>query len=142
MAKKPDTEHFVDMFASLGRDLKMPQVDVDHILDHHRKNLEALEKASRSAASGATDVFTRQREILEQTLGEVRDMATKMVVPGSPKELMDRQTELAKKSFEAAVKNASDIGEVISRSSTEAIEILRNRIKEAMEEMQKGIVKK
>ncbi len=142
MAKKPDTEHFVDMFASLGRDLKMPQVDVDHILDHHRKNLEALEKASRSAASGATDVFTRQREILEQTLGEVRDVATKMVVPGSPKELMERQTELAKKSFEAAVKNASDIGEVISRSSTEAIEILRNRIKEAMEEMQKGIVKK
>lgn len=142
MAKKPDTEHFVDMFASLGRDLKMPQVDVDHILDHHRKNLEALEKASRSAASGATDVFTRQREILEQTLGEVRDVATKMVVPGSPKELMERQTELAKKSFETAVKNASDIGEVISRSSTEAIEILRNRIKEAMEEMQKGIVKK
>jgi phasin family protein len=142
MAKKPEAEHFVDMFANLGRDLKMPQVDVDHILDHHRKNLEALEKATRSAASGATDVFTRQREILEQTLGEVRDMAAKMVVPGSPKELMDRQTELAKKSFETAVKNASAIGEVISRSSTEAIDILRSRIKEAMEEMQKGVGKK
>lgn len=142
MAKKPESEHFVDMFANLGRDLKMPQVDVDHILDHHRKNLDALEKATRSAASGATDVFTRQREILEQTLGEVRDMASRMVVPGSPKELLDRQTELAKKSFETAVKNASEIGEVISRSSTEAIDILRTRIKEAMEEMQKGVGKK
>ena len=142
MAKKPETEHFIDMFANLGRDLKMPQVDVDHILDHHRKNLDALEKATRSAASGATDVFARQREILEQTLGEVRDMAARMVVPGSPKELMDRQAELAKKSFETAVKNASEIGEVISRSSTEAIDILRSRIKEAMEEMQKGIGRK
>ena len=142
MAKKPEAEHFVDMFASLGRDLKMPQVDVDHILDHHRKNLEAREKASRSAASGATDVFARQREILEQTLGEVRDIASKMVVPGSPKELFERQAELARKTFETAVKNASDIGEVINRSSTEAIEILRTRIKDAMEEMQKGIVKK
>ena len=142
MAKKPETEHFIDMFANLGRDLKMPQVDVDHILDHHRKNLDALEKATRSAASGATDVFARQREILEQTLGEVRDIAARMVVPGSPKELIDRQAELAKKSFETAVKNASEIGEVISRSSTEAIDILRGRIKEAMEEMQKGIGRK
>lgn len=142
MAKKPESEHFIDMFASLGRDLKMPQVDVDHILDHHRKNLDALEKATRSAASGATDVFARQREILEETLGEVRDMAARMVVPGSPRELMDRQAELAKKSFETAVKNASEIGEVISRSSTEAIEILRGRIKEAMEEMQKGMGRK
>ena len=142
MAKKPESEHFVDMFANLGRDLKMPQVDVDHIRDHHRKNLDALEKATRSAASGATDVFARQREILEETLGEVRDMAARMVVPGSPRELMDRQAELAKKSFETAVKNASEIGEVISRSSTEAIEILRGRIKEAMEEMQKGMGRK
>jgi phasin family protein len=55
---------------------------------------------------------------------------------------MDRQADLAKKSFETAVKNASEIGEVISRSSTEAIEILRGRIKEAMEEMQKGMGRK
>jgi phasin family protein len=142
MAKKPDTEHFVDMFAALGRDLKMPNVDVDAILDHHRKNLDALEKASRSAASGASDVFAKQREILEQTLAEVREMTTRLQAPGSPRELVDRQAEFARKSFEAAVKNASDIGEVISRSSTEALDILRGRIKEAMEEMQKGVTKK
>lgn len=142
MADKKDPNHFVDMFAALGRDLKMPQVDVDKIIDHHRKNLEALEKASRSAAAGASDVFARQREMLEQTLGEVRQMSTGMQMPGNPRELIDRQSEFARKSFEAAVKNASDIGEVISRSSTEAIDILRTRIKEAMEEMQQGAGRK
>jgi phasin family protein len=139
MAKTSESDHFIDMFAALGRDLKMPNVDVDRILDHHRKNLDALEKASRSAASGASDVFARQREMLEQTLSEVREMASRMQAPGSPRELVDRQTEFARKSFEAAVKNAADIGEVISRSSTEALDILRGRIKEAMEEMQKGV---
>ena len=62
MAKKPESDSFIDMFASFGRDLHMPTMDVDRILDHHRKNLEALEKAARSASTGASDSFSTQRE--------------------------------------------------------------------------------
>ena len=46
MAKKPETESVIDMFTRLGHDLKMPSIDVERILDHHRKNLEALEKSA------------------------------------------------------------------------------------------------
>ena len=41
--------------------------------------------------------------------------------------------------FETAVKNASEMAEVVRQSSTEAIEILRARIKEAMEEVRDGM---
>ena len=34
--------------ASSASDLKMPSVDVDAILSHHRKNLEALEKSAKA----------------------------------------------------------------------------------------------
>ena len=57
MAKQPETESFMDMFSKLGRDLKMPKVDVETILSHHRKNLEALEKSARATASGASSVM-------------------------------------------------------------------------------------
>lgn len=142
MAKKPESESFIDMFARLGQDLRMPSMDVERMIEHHRKNLEALEKAARSATSGATEVFSRQRGMLEETLREITDMAQGFRSPGSPQDLMARQADFARRSFETAVKNASEIGEVIRKSSSESLEILRERIREAMEEIRTGSDKK
>lgn len=142
MAKKPESETLIDMFARLGQDLKMPSMDIERVIEHHRKNLEALEKAARSASSGATSLFTRQREMLEETLREITDMAQGLRSPGSPQDMMAKQAEFARRSFETAVKNASEIGEVMRKSSGETIEILRERIREAMEEMREGYDKR
>ena len=142
MAKKPESESFIDMFAKLGQYLKMPNLDVERVIEHHRKNLEALEKAARTATSGATTLFSRQREMLEETLREITDMAQGYRAPGSPQDMMAKQAEFARRSFETAVKNASEIGEVVRKSSGETIEILRERIREAMEDMRDGSDKK
>lgn len=64
MAKQPESDSFLDMFSKFGRDLKLPNVDVQAILDHHRKNLEALEKSARTSAAGASSVLSRQREMV------------------------------------------------------------------------------
>ncbi|MGX5846965.1 phasin family protein [Mesorhizobium sp. PL10] len=136
MAKQPDSDSFLDMFSRFGRDLKVPNVEA--VLAHHRKNLEALEKSARAGAAGATSLLSRQREMLQDTLREVSDMAQSYRVPGNPQELMSRQAEFAKKSFEAALKNASEVAEMVKKSGTESVEILRERIKEAMEEIRSG----
>jgi phasin family protein len=140
MAKQPESDSFLDMFSRFGRDLKVPNVEA--ILAHHRKNLEALEKSARAGAAGATSLLSRQREMLQDTLREISDMAQNYKAPGNPQELMTKQAEFAKKSFEAALKNASDVAELVKRSGTESVEILRERIKEAMEEIRSGYEKK
>lgn len=140
MAKQPDSDSFLDMFSKFGRDLKVPNVEA--ILAHHRKNLEALEKSARAGAAGATSLLSRQREMLQDTLREVSDMAQSYRAPGNPQELMSKQAEFAKKSFEAALKNASEVAELVKKSGTESVEILRERIKEAMEEIRSGYDKK
>ena len=140
MAKQPESDSFLDMFSRFGRDLKVPNVEA--ILAHHRKNLEALEKSARAGAAGATSLLSRQREMLQDTLREISDMAQNYKVPGNPQELMTKQAEFAKKSFEAALKNASEVAELVKRSGTESVEILRERIKEAMEEIRSGYEKK
>ena len=66
MAKKPESQNFIDMFANLGKDLKLPSVDVEQVIEHHRKNLEALQKSASTASSGAATVMARQREMLEE----------------------------------------------------------------------------
>ena len=140
MAKQPDSDSFLDMFSRFGRDLKVPNVEA--ILAHHRKNLEALEKSVRAGAAGATSLLSRQREMLQDTLREVSDMAHNYKAPGNPQELMSKQAEFAKKSFEAALKNASEVAELVKKSGTESVEILRERIKEAMEEIRSGYEKR
>jgi phasin family protein len=142
MAKKPEQESILDMFSKLGQDLKMPNVDVDAILAHHRKNLEALEKSARASAAGATSLMNRQREMLQETLREITDMAQHLRTPGSPQEIMAKQADFAKKSFEAAVKNAGEVAELVKKSSADSVEILRQRIREAMEEIREGYEKR
>lgn len=142
MARQSESDSFMEMFGRFGRDLKVPNVDVEEILAHHRKNLEALEKSARAGAAGTSSLLSRQREMLQDTLREIADMAQSYRAPGNPQELMAKQTEFARKSFEAALKNAAEVAELARKSGTESIDILRARIKEAMEEVRAGYEQK
>lgn len=142
MAKQPEHHSFMDMFAKFGEELKMPKVDVDAILDHHRKNLEALEKSARATAAGASSIMARQREMLEASLHEISDMAQSYRTPGMPKDMMAKQADFARKSFETAVKNAGEVADMMKKSGGESLDILRDRIKEAVSEIRQGYDKK
>jgi phasin family protein len=142
MAKQPESDSFLDMFSRFGRDLKLPNLDVQAILDHHRKNLEALEKSARAGAAGASSVLSRQREIVQEALNEIASMAHGYQAPGNPQELVTKQVEFARKSFETALKNASEVADLARKSGTESIDILRARIKDAMAEIRAGYDKK
>ncbi|MDX8433996.1 phasin family protein [Mesorhizobium sp. M4B.F.Ca.ET.215.01.1.1] len=142
MAKQPESDSFLDMFSRFGRDLKVPNVDVEAIISHHRKNLEALEKSARAGAAGASSLLSRQREMMQDALREITDLAQNYRAPGNPQELMARQAEFARKSFETALKNAGEVAEMARKSGTESIEILRERIKDAMAEIRAGYDKK
>lgn len=142
MAKQSQAPSFMDMFEKFGHDLKIPNVDINAILDHHRKNLEALEKSAKATASGANALLNRQREMLQETLSEATEMAKNYRAPGNAQDLLSKQTEFAKKTFESAVTNAGEVAELVKKSGTESIDILRSRIKEAMEEVQAGYQKK
>ncbi|MDX8467955.1 TIGR01841 family phasin [Mesorhizobium sp. VK23B] len=138
MAKQPESDSFLDIFSRFGRDLKLPKVDVQAILDHHRKNLEALEKSARASAAGASSVLSRQHEMVQEALGEITRMAQNYQAPGNPQELMSRQVDFARKSFETTLKNAGEVADLVRKSGTESIEILRDRIKDAMAEIRAG----
>jgi phasin family protein len=135
MAKTPETGSFMDMFTRFGQDLKMPQVDIEKIMSHNRKNLEALEKSAKASAAGASALVEKQREALQGLLREVTDMAQNYHASGSPQEMMTKQADFARKSFEAAVKNAGEAAEIVKKSGGESLDILRQRIRESMDEI-------
>ncbi|TKT79137.1 TIGR01841 family phasin [Aquamicrobium sp. LC103] len=138
MAKKAASESVIDMFARLGQDLRLSGTDIERIIEHNRRNLEAFEQSARAAASGTSAILSRQREMLQDTLREVSDMAQNYRASSDPQELMSKQVEFARKSFETAVKNTGEVADLARQSSTEALEILRQRIREGMQEIREG----
>jgi phasin family protein len=135
MAKKPDADPFTSLFTKFGKDLKMPGMDVQAILDHHRKNFEALQKSASVSASGAQSIMAKQRDMLQETMREITAMAENLRSAGSPQEAMNRQVDFARRSFERAVENTSEVGEIAKKSGTESVEVLRERIKDMMQEI-------
>lgn len=142
MTKKQEPESILGLFGKLGQDLKMPSVDVDAILAHHKKNLEALEKSAKTGVAGASNLMNRQREMLQDALREITDMAQSYRAPGSPQEMMSKQADFARRSFETAVKNAGEVAELVKKSSSDSVDILRARIQEAMQEIRSSYDKK
>ena len=139
MAKEQHS--FIDMFARLGQDLKLPSIDIERVIEHHRKNLEALERSAKAASTGANTIMKRQREMLQETLEEISTMAHNYRTPASAQELMEKQTDFARRSFETAVKNTSEMADLVRKSGSESIEILRQRIRDGMAEIREGYEK-
>jgi phasin family protein len=142
MARQPESESFMDMFARFGKELNLPSIDIERVIEHHRKNLEALQKSASATAAGASSLMARQREMLQDSLREITEMAQNYRAPGRPQEMVAKQTDFARKSFETALKNAGEVAEMVNKSGSESIEILRRRIKDAMEEIRQGYEKK
>mgnify|MGYP001103054957 CR=1 FL=1 len=141
MARKTDGDSFTEMFAAFGRNLKIPGVDVDAVIDHNRKNLEALQKAMSASASGAGEAMTRQREMLQAHMREIGDMAQNYRMGAPPQEAFERHAEAVRKSFETAVRNAGEVSKIIQKSGAESVDILRQRIRESMDEIKQTLEK-
>ena len=136
------TQNFTDMFKTLGEQFKVPRFDMAKIMEQHQKNLDALTRSWQSAAAGASAVATKQREILEAAVKQVTEMAKEYTPTGNPQEILAKQSEFAKKAMEAAIANTKDLAELVQKSSTEALQIIQQRMKDSFEEIRGGLDKK
>ncbi len=141
MARKPQTESIIDMFAKFGEQMRMPAPDIERIIEHNRRNLEAFEQSARAAGEGTSTILARQRELLQQTLSDFSTMAREMASSADPQEFMRKQAEFARKTFETAVKNTGEMADMVRKSQEQSVEILRERIREGMEEIRGGFRK-
>ena len=136
------TQNFTDMFKKLGEQFKVPQFDMTKIMEQHQKNLDAFTRSWQTAAAGASAVASKQREILEAAVKQVTEMAKEYKPTGNPQEILAKQGEFAKKAMEAAIANTKDVAELVQKSSTEALHIIQQRMKDSFEEISSGLDKK
>ena len=133
-----DNSSYIDMLRKFGSDLGLPKLNVDELLQAQKKNLEALGQSAKVAAQGAQSVAQRQREVLEAGLREASTLAREYK-PLKVQENLTLQTEFARKVFDIAVKGAQESASTARQSTTEAVRIIQDRVKESFEEFRASV---
>jgi phasin family protein len=138
MTKPTDT--FVNPFASfdpskLFADLKVPGVDANALAAAQQKNLEALTAANKRAYEGYQALAKRQAEIFQEAVADATT-ALKGGVATVP------DATAAKAAVEKAVANLRELADMLSKTNTEAFDLINKRMNENLEEFKKAFVKK
>ncbi|NEU97254.1 phasin family protein [Bradyrhizobium uaiense] len=134
-----DNSSYIDMLRKFGSDLGLPKLNVDELLQSQKKNLEALGQSAKVAAQGAQSVAQKQREVLEAGLREASTLAREYKPLGKVHENLALQTEFARKVFDIAVKGAQDSASTARQSTTDAVKIIQDRMKENFEEFRASV---
>ena len=133
MAKK--SQSFVDIVRQFAADLGLPKVDVDKLVETHRKNFEALTQTALVASDGMKSVAAKQKEMVESAFREALDMARNFKPPGNPQEILAKQGEVARKALDAAIDHTRQIADQVAKSNAEALKIASDKIVASIAEL-------
>ncbi|MFN4089476.1 MAG: phasin family protein [Alphaproteobacteria bacterium] len=119
---------------------KLPTPDLDALFAAHRKNVEVLTAANRRAFEGYGAVVRRQGEIAREAIESYTGVLTEMMSEGSLEEKAGKQADLAKQSYERAIANSRELGDMVAKTNEEAFGILNDRIREGFGEAKELVV--
>ena len=130
-----DPSKMMNQFTKAFTEYKIPGVDMNSIVEHQRKNVEALTAANKQALEGVQAVATRQSEILKETMDEAVNAMKELSAASGPAEAASRQAELLKSALEKALANMRELAELSTKANTDAFEVVRNRLSESIGEI-------
>ena len=141
MAKQTFPYDFTEL-TRMMRDYQVPGVDWQELMASQQKNVEALTKANQVLFEGAQAVIQREVEILQKAMQEFAEASRDLMQEGDPQAQTQKRLELAKASFEAALRNMRELAELAGRSNREALEMINKRAMESFDEIRSAMAHK
>jgi phasin family protein len=135
-----ESQSFVDIIRQFGSDLGIPKVDVDKLVETHRKNFEAFTKTVLVASDGVKSLATKQKQMID-TASVALAMARNMKPSGDQQQTLAKQSEMARMALDAAIDHTRQIADQVSESSAEALKIASDRIVESIAEIRASFEK-
>jgi len=117
------------------QDFKIPNVDFNGFFSLGRRNAEALTAANQAVVDGAQKVVKRQTEIAQRNIEDALSFVREVTGAKSPEASAQKQAQFAQKAAEEFVSNAREIMELVSKSSTQASEVLSQRFNQVISEI-------
>src|ERR1700730_2208062 len=111
---------------------KLPNVDLQSIMEGRRRDIEAIVKANEVALNGIKSVADKQAEILQTVLAELGTKLKSMAQDGSPSA---KATEMAQQAVEKALGAMGALAEANGQSQAEVLDIINTRVQQSIDEI-------
>ncbi|MEI6986961.1 MAG: TIGR01841 family phasin [Rhodospirillaceae bacterium] len=121
-------------------DFKVPGVNLEPMVAAQRKNIEALTQANNLVVAGIQAVMKHQAEIFQVSMEQARTVASEIMVPGSPEAKVAKQAEVVQTAFQAALTNMKELADLVTKSNTEAANVISKRVNEGLDELKAAAV--
>jgi phasin family protein len=146
--KVPDFSQFQNEFSRWVGDFsksftngKTPSVDLEGVFAYQRKNFEAFASANQLAFDGVKAVAQRQAELAREAVEQFSSLAKELSAPASVEEKLVKQAEVAKSAFEQALSTMREMSATLSKSNTQAIEVVSKRVADSFDEVKTALAK-
>lgn len=117
----------------LGADVPF---DMKSALEAGRKSFQALTEAQQIEMESLQTALQRGAEIFSQVMQDQSEIAKELMHEGTPEEKIARGADLIRKSYERTVCGIREVGDIVSKSSREAGDILNRRVSASLSEIQ------
>lgn len=131
MAEMMEASDFSKMF-------DMPEVSAlngNAMIDGQRKNVEAMIKAQQVASAGYQSLFERQVAMMQDVFTGFQNQVAEMSKAPTTSEAATAQVEVAKKVYEEAMTNLTELAEIAQKANADAFAVIKNRVEASFAEM-------
>jgi len=111
-----------------------PAFDLKQIMETQRRNMQAMTEIMQLGMQSVQQAAARQAEIMGRMVQDNSGYASSLMTDGTPEQKVQRQADLARKSYEATVAGAREVGDIISKSGEEAAGIISRRVNATLAE--------
>jgi len=128
--------------SKIAGEFKFPMVNVESIMETNRKNFAAMTSLSTSAVESMKAIAQRQGDMMRTAMEDFSKHGSDVMSAPTVEEKAAKQIDFAKKSYDSALANAKELGELYTKSQSEAISAISERITELTAEVKAAIAKK
>jgi phasin family protein len=124
-------------FEKMLKDFKLPGMDVKGLVDSQSRNAQAVAEANRVSLEGIRSLSERQTAIMRETFDEVRQAFAEIRGADNLEDAANRQSEVARKAMEKGMANMRELTDMVTKSNSDAFEVVNQRMNESLEEFRK-----
>ena len=110
----------------LLKQLRLPGVDINALIESQRKDIEALSIASQQARDGYLSLAQKQTELLNAAMMQLQSLVKEGTTSAA------ERTEQAKSALNSALGNMRELAEISRRSHEQAFSTISERVRERM----------
>ncbi|MDR3156187.1 MAG: TIGR01841 family phasin [Holosporaceae bacterium] len=112
----------------------MPQVDMDALVNHHRRNLEILGSINKMSAEVYSGIVQLQSTFVKQMMTEMNELIQEK---GKPSEMVAKFSEFAKDHVVKVVDNSKQISDLLATTQQSVNTAILKHFRESVDELKR-----